>query len=98
MTRRTEAATASKPEASTRSRPITTFRLGRIKAAVWENKTDKRKFYNVTFSRSYLDEEKRFHDANSFGRDDLPLVAKLADEAHTFIFKRLSSQKPEEEQ
>ena len=58
---------------------------------MWENKTDKRKFYNVTFSRSYLDEEKRFHDANSFGRDDLPLVAKLADEAHTFIFKRLSS-------
>ena len=65
---------------------------------MWENKAEKRKFYNVTFSRSYLDEEKRFHDANSFGRDDLPLVAKLADEAHTLIFKRLSSQKPEADQ
>jgi hypothetical protein len=64
---------------------------------VWENKAEKRKFYNATFSRSYVDEEKRFHDANSFGRDDLPFVAKLADEAHTFIFKRLSSEKPEEE-
>jgi hypothetical protein len=98
MTRKPEAEIADKAEASIRSRPITTFRLGRIKAAVWENKAEKRKFYNVTFSRSYVDEEKRFHDANSFGRDDLPLVAKLADEAHTFIFKRLSSQKPEEEQ
>jgi hypothetical protein len=26
----------------------------------------------------------------SFGRDDLPLVAKLADQAHTFIFDRLA--------
>ena len=60
-------------------------------------RSEQKKFYHVTFSRSYLDEEKRFHDANSFGRDDLPLVAKLADEAHTFIFKRLASQKSEEQ-
>ncbi len=71
-----EEATAGKPEALARPRPITTFRLGRIKAAVGENKAEERKFYNVTCSRSYLDEEKHFHDANSFGRDDLPLVAR----------------------
>ncbi len=73
--------------------PVTTLRLGRIKATVWENTTDNRKFWNVTFSRTYLDEERRFHDTDSFGRDDLPLVAKLADEAHTFIYKRLAEQK-----
>lgn len=95
MTRRSEEEIAGKPEASTHSRPITPLRLGRSQAAVWQNTAEKRKFSNVSFSRSYLDEEKRFHDANSFGRDDLLLVAKLADEALTYIFKRLSSKKTE---
>ena len=97
MTRTPGTGTATQPDSKVHSRPVTTFRLGRIKAAVWENRTEQKKFYNVTFSRSYVDEEKRFHDANSFGRDDLPLVAKLADEAHTFIFRRLASQKTEEQ-
>lgn len=73
------------------TRPVKTLRLGRIKAAIWENESDERKFYNVTFARTYLDDEKQFHDSDSFGRDDLPLVAKLADLAHTFIFERLAN-------
>ena len=73
--------------------PIQTFRLGRIKAAVWENEADAKKFYNVTFARTYVDDAKNYHDADSFGRDDLPLVAKLADRAHTFIFERMAGQK-----
>ena len=77
--------------------PVKTFRLGRIKAAVWENESDQRKFYNVTFARTYMDSDKKFHDADSFGRDDLPLVAKLADQAHTFIFERLAGQKAEDQ-
>jgi hypothetical protein len=73
--------------------PIETFRLGRIKAVVWENEVDQKKYYNVSFARTYMDEAKEFHDSDSFGRDDLPLVAKLADLAHTFIFNRLAEQK-----
>jgi hypothetical protein len=73
--------------------PVQSFRLGRIKAAVWENESgDGQKFYTVTFTRSYRDEAKTWHDTDSYGRDDLPLVAKLADEAHTFIFERLAAQ------
>ena len=75
--------------------PVKTFRLGRIKAAVWENEADQKKFYNVTFARTYVDEAKNYHDADSFGRDDLPLVGKLADQAHTFIFERLAELKAE---
>ena len=76
--------------------PVKTFRLGRIKSAVWENEVDNKKFYNVTFARTYVDEAKNFHDTDSFGRDDLPLVAKLADMAHTFIFERLVELKSEQ--
>ena len=75
--------------------PVKTLRLGRVKATIWENETDQITFYNVTFARTYLDEAKVFHDADSFGRDDLPLVAKLADQAHTFIFERLADSKTE---
>jgi hypothetical protein len=75
------------------AKPVQTFRLGRIKAAVWENEADAKKFYNVTFARTYMDDAKNYHDTDSFGRDDLPLVAKLADRAHTFIFERMAGQK-----
>ncbi len=76
--------------------PVKTFRLGRIKAAVWENETDQKKFFNVTFARTYMDEARNFHDTDSYGRDDLPLVAKLADQAHTFIFEQLAKLKSEQ--
>ena len=75
------------------SSPVQIFRLGRIKAAVWENEADNKKFYNVTFTRTYLGSDKKFHDTDSFGRDDLPLIAKLANEAHTYIFTRLAEPK-----
>ena len=76
--------------------PVKTLRLGRIKAAVWENSADQRTFFNVTFARTYMDEEKKFHDSDSFGRDDLLLLSKIADQAHTFICERLSGPRNEE--
>ena len=76
--------------------PVKTLRLGRIKATVWENEADQKKFFNVTFARTYMDDARNFHDTDSFGRDDLPLVAKLADQAHTFIYDRLAELKSEQ--
>jgi hypothetical protein len=76
--------------------PVRTLRLGRIKAAVWENTTDQRAYYNVTFARTYMDGEKKFRDTDSFGRDDLLLLAKLADLAHTFVCDQMASQKGDE--
>ncbi len=76
--------------------PVKTFRLGHIKAAIWENECDQKKFYNVTFARTYMDDAKAYHDTASFGRDDLPRVAKLADLAHTFIFGLLAEQRTQQ--
>ena len=85
----------STTSASTKQLPIQTLRLGRIKAAIWENEADRKKFYNVTFARVYTGEDKQPHDTDSFGRDDLPLVAKLADRAHTYVFERLAELRAE---
>src|SRR5690242_18857418 len=67
------------------NRPVHTVRHGRIKAAIWENETQKGAMHNVTFARSYQDGEENWHDTQSFGFDDLMTVAKCAFDAHTWI-------------
>lgn len=65
--------------------PVQEIRLGRIKAVIWANETEDGPWHNVTFTRLYKDGELWMESA-SFGRNDLPLVAKAADLAHTWIF------------
>ena len=76
------------------SRPAHTVRYGSIKAAIWRNVVDignaSRPMYNVTFSRSYRDGENNWRDTQSFGYDDLLLVAKIADVCHTWIADQLT--------
>ena len=67
-------------------RPVHEVRSGRIKAAIWENETQNGSRHNVTISRLYRDGE-QWKDSTSFGRDDLPLVAKVVDQAHSWIFE-----------
>jgi len=69
-------------------KPVHEIRLGRVRAAIWENETQNGTLHNVTFSRLYKDEEDQWSDSTSFGRDDLPLLAKVADMAHTWIFQQ----------
>ena len=64
--------------------------MGRIKAAIWQNETDNGIRYNATFGRLYKDGES-WKQTESFGRDDLPVLAKVADQAHTFIFQSSKS-------
>lgn len=91
------AAPPNRTASSSGAAPVQTLRLGRIKASIWENTSEQRTFYNVKFSRLYVDEQKKFHDSDSFGRDDLLLVSKLADLAHTFVCERMATQKSEEQ-
>ncbi len=68
-----------------KAKPVHELRFGRIRAAIWENETQNDTRHNVTISRLYKDGE-QWKDSASVGRDDLPLVAKVADEAHSWIF------------
>jgi len=79
--------------------PAFEVRLGRIKAVVWENETKAGVRHNVQVSRLYRDEE-QWKSSSSFGRDDLPLVAKVCDLAHSRLYESNGSNgngKPEEE-
>jgi len=77
-----------KAKASSKQRPVHEVRLGRIRAAIWENQTEIGTRHNVTFTRLYKDDSDQWKDSSSFGRDDLPLLAKLADQVHSWIFEQ----------
>ena len=70
-------------------KPANEIRLGRIKAAIWKNEVKEVGVtYNVTFSRLYKDDD-GWKDSTSFSRDDLLVVGKVADIAHTWICEQL---------
>jgi hypothetical protein len=70
----------------TNTKPIHEIRLGRIKASIWENQTENGSRHSVTFTRLYK-ADGDWQSSGSFGRDDLLLLAKITDMAHTWIFK-----------
>ncbi len=71
-----------------KTRPVHEVRLGRVKAAIWANETEKGVRHNVTIQRLFVGEDGQWQTSTSFGRDDLPLVAKVTDLAHTWIFQQ----------
>lgn len=71
-----------------KQQPAFEIRLGRIKAVAWENETQNGSRYNVQLSRLYRDGDE-WKTSTSFGRDDLPLVAKVSDLVHTRIFEEI---------
>jgi hypothetical protein len=73
-----------------KARPVHEVRLGRIRAAIWENETQNGTRHNVTFSRLYKDGDD-WKDSSSFGRDDLPLLEKVAIKAHSWIFEQAAA-------
>ena len=70
-----------------KKKPAHEIRIGAVKATIWENQTDRGVRHNVTVSRLYKSDEE-WKQTDSFGRDDLLLVAKVVDQAHSWIFEQ----------
>jgi len=84
--------TESKPK------PIHEVRLGRVRAAVWQNATDKGTRHSVTFSKLYKDPEGRWKDTASFGKEDLLLLAEVAKMVAQDLWERSEWGKNSEEE
>ncbi|MDE2881969.1 MAG: hypothetical protein OXP70_08970 [Acidobacteriota bacterium] len=69
------------PEKNT---PTKELRIGSCKAAIWENESDSRPFFSVTFSRLYRTDD-GWRSTSSFGLNDLPHLAMLAQRAHQAV-------------
>ena len=75
--------------------PVHEIRFGRIKACIWKNETQKGDRFSVTLSRLYKDGDE-WKESSSFDRDDLPLVMKVSDQCHTWIFENGSTDRKED--
>lgn len=67
--------------------PVHQIRFGFIKASVFQNQTKVGDQYSVSIVRLYKNGE-QWKESTRFGRLDLPLVAKAADMAHTWIYEQ----------
>ena len=79
------------PMQTQKQKPTHEVRLGHIKAAVWKNETESGVRYNTTFCRIFKDGD-NWKSTDSFGRDDLLLLAKIADLTHDWIFAQAQTQ------
>jgi hypothetical protein len=66
-------------ETEAKKAPVAKVRVGLISASIWENPTEKGKFYN--------DGEGQWQTTHSYGTGDLLELAKCADLAHTKIIE-----------
>ena len=81
-------------QTQTKNKPVHEVRLGMIKAAIWKNDTENGGVrYSVNLQRIYKDGEEWKH-TDYFGRDELLLLAKVADLAHTWICEQVPERTP----
>ena len=69
------------------NQPVHEIRFGRIVCAIWANETDAGTRHNVTFRRLYKEHD-QWKSTDSFGRDDLHLLSKLASRAEDWIYEQ----------
>jgi len=72
--------------------PVHEIRFGLIKVCVWLNQTKSGDRHNVTAVRLFRNGDV-WKESTIFGRDDLPLVAKALDQAHTWIFEHIQRER-----
>lgn len=83
------------PPSQGKVRPIHVERLGTIRAAIWANDGGQSGvFYAVTVSRIYKDGQNQWQSSDRFGRDDLLVLAKVLDRAHSWICDTMQAPAP----
>jgi len=70
---------------ATNNQLATTLRYGCIKAAIWQNVSEKGPFFSTTFSRSFQDQSGAWHNGTSFGLCDLEALLIVAREAKEWM-------------
>ena len=68
-----------------KNRPSHQIRIGRIKAAIFENGDDAPR--KVQFTALYKDGDE-WKGSGSFTREDLPLLIKVADQVHSYLYEQ----------
>jgi hypothetical protein len=81
-------------EQKPRNGPVHEIRIGLIRGTVWANQGENGPWHTVTFSRSYKQGDE-WKQASTSTRDDLLVVSKVADLAHTWVCEHQGQRQPE---
>ena len=65
--------------------PAHKIRFGVLQGTIWRNTSDNGTWYSVVPTRSYKTGDDIWKETESLGFDDLLTMAKLLDQAHTWI-------------
>jgi hypothetical protein len=80
------------------NQPAAKINLYPVSAIVWRNISPKGGIsYNISFEKSYKDAQGNYKSSASFSQAELLLVAKVADLAHSEIYKLRASDRGSEQ-
>ena len=66
--------------------------MGAVKAAIWKNEgSNGTEFMTANFHTLYRDRDGNWCRSTSFGRDDLLLIGKVANEVHSYMVLHASN-------
>ena len=77
--------------------PVEEVRIASVKAAIWKNEGHNGPRFNVTLQRLYRTEDGKWQSTGSFSRDDLLVLMKVADAAHTRVLQLLGEKREHRE-
>ena len=98
----------SNADSTPKDRPVKVVRIRNVRANIWANPLPSGDFaYNVTFDRLWKEDDQTdgqgevikkgdWKQSTSFGKDDLLLLAKIADLAHTWVYRRIQDERRDE--
>jgi hypothetical protein len=75
------------------AKPVFELRRGLIKVRVWRKRTKAGPRHTVTTARLFKDGD-MWKESTRFGRDDLPLVRLLLDQAFVWIYQNTDARTP----
>lgn len=80
-----------------KARPVAKVRLGSVVCAIWQQTSSEGKtWYSASVERSYFDEKAgKWKSSNSFSRDEMLLLGKVASLANTRIYELQSRDRTE---
>ena len=75
------------------SQPAHKIRISNLSATIWRNTSIEKgtTWYSVQPSRSYKQGDETWKETDSLGFDDLMTMAKLLDQAHTWIARQMQA-------
>lgn len=75
------------------NQPEKLFRAGALSVSVWKREHEGKAFFSATASRAYTEDDgETWKYSDSFGRDELPVIADLMRAAFMWIVSQESKQ------